>query len=85
MRDIVDCAVYFEEFKRPTKVNSFVADGRIIRVVKKDHTGKSSRMYVAYDSYTKIQLVAHHSKDEVIRFLQGKDLSILGVDNTRLF
>ena len=85
MRDLEDCYRYQPEIKRMTKTNSFIADGRVIYVVKKDHTGKSVKMYVAYDSSTKVQLAAHHDKDELIRFIQSKDLSVLGVDNTRLF
>ena len=85
MKPLDECWTYEPEIKRLTKANSFIADGRVIYICKKDHKGKALRMYVAYDSSTKIQLVAHHDKEEVIRFLQKQDLSVLGVDNTRLF
>ena len=85
MKPLDECWKYEPEIKRLTKTNSFVADGRVIYIVKKQYDGKSIKMYVAYDSSTKIQLVADHDKEEVIKFLQGKDLSVLGVDNTRLF
>ena len=85
MKPLDECWKYVPEIKRLTKTNSFVADGRIIYVVKKQYDGKSIKMYVAYDSSTKIQLVAHHDKEEVIGFLQKQDLSVLGVDSTRLF
>ena len=85
MKQLDECWKYEPEIKRLTKSNSFVADGRVIYVVKKQYDGKSIKMYVAYDSSTKIQLVAHHDKEEVIKFLQKQDLSVLGVDSTRLF
>lgn len=85
MRQLEDCKVYEGNISRLTKANSFVADGRIIYTVKKDYEGKALKLYVAYDSATKIQLAAHHDKEKLISYLQGKDLSVLGVDNTRLF
>ena len=85
MKPLDECWKYEPEIKRLTKTNSFVADGRVIYIVKKQYDGKSIKMFVAYDSSTKIQLVAHHDKEEVIKFLQVKDLSVLGVDSTRLF
>ncbi len=85
MRDIEDCAVYQLDIKRLTKTNSFIADGRVVYVVKKDHTGKAVKIYVAYDSHTKVKLAAHHDKEVLIKYLQHKDMAVLGVDNTRLF
>lgn len=85
MRDIEDCKTYEPDIRKPTKANSFVADGRVIYVVKKDYTGKPLKMYVAYDEATKVQLMAHHDKDTLIEFIQSKDLSVLGKDETRLF
>ena len=85
MKTIEECNKYIADFSKATKANSFVADGRIIMIMKKEYDGKSTKMYVAYDSSTKVQLVAHHDRDEVIKFLQKQDLSVLGVDNTRLF
>ena len=85
MKDVEECWKYEPEIKRMTKTNSFIADGRVIYVVKKDYTGKTIRMYVAYDSSTKVQLCAHHDKDELIRFVQSQDLSVLGVESGRLF
>ena len=86
MLPLDECAKYEPDIKRMTKANSFIADGRVIYVAKKDETGKTlSVIYVAYDSSTKVKLAAHWCKDTLIRYLQGKDLSVLGVDNTRLF
>jgi hypothetical protein len=85
MRALEECCTYQPDITRLTKANSFIADGRVIYVTKKDYEGKANRMYIAYDSSTKVQLAAHHDKNEVVKFLQGKDLSVLGVDSSRLF
>ena len=85
MRTLDECEKYQPEIKRMTKANSFIADGRVVYVVKKDHIGKTVGTYVAYDSHTKVKLAAHYDKDTLIKYLQGKDMSVLGVDNTRLF
>ena len=86
MRPLEECYKYEPEIKRMTKTNSFIADGRVIYVVKKDHTGKTlPKTYVAYDSHTKVKLAAHWDKDKLIRYIQSQDLSVLGVDETRLF
>lgn len=85
VREPDECFKYEGEIKRLTKANSFVADGRVIYVVKKDYTGKTSKMFIAFDEATKVQLFAHYDKDVLINFLQQQDLSCLGKDETRLF
>jgi hypothetical protein len=85
MKDVNDCYKYNGEFSKATKANSFVADGRIVMILKKDYIGKTSSIHIAYDSFTKVQLMAHHDKDILIKYLQTKDLSVLGEDTTRLF
>ena len=85
MRQLDECKMYEPDIKRLTKTNSFIADGRVIYITRRSHTGKALKMYVAYDSHTKVQLAGHYDKDVLIKYLQGKDMSILGVDETRLF
>ena len=82
MRAIEDCYKYEPEIKKVTKSNSIVIDGRVVYIVKKEHTGKVSRMFIAYDKETKIQLMAMHDKDELIQFLLEQDMSVLGSKNT---
>ena len=78
MRDIDDCFVYHEEFKRSTKSNSFVASGRVIQVVKKDKDGKSLKVFNGYDKESRILLASHWDKDFLMDYLSDKDLSCLG-------
>ena len=78
MLNLEDCYKYQSDIKRVTKANSFIASGRVIYIVKKSAEGKSLKIYVAYDRETKIQLLAHWNKDKLIRYIQGKDLSMLG-------
>ena len=85
MRTIEECDVYEPDIKRVTKTNSFVADGRVVYVVKKDHEGKTTKSYVAYDRATKVKLAAHWDKDVLIDFVQKQDMSVFGIDETRLF
>ena len=85
VREVSECFVYQPEIKRLTKANSFTAGGRVIYIVKKDYKGKAIKMYVSYDYETKVQLVAHHDKDEVIRFISKQDLSVLGSSEYSLF
>ena len=85
MRDIKECKVYENDINRMTKGNSFVASGRVCYICKKSSDGKATKIYIAYDSASKIQLGAHHSKEYLTKYIQGKDLSVLGVDKSSLF
>ena len=71
------CFRYEPEIKRLTKASSFIADGRVIYIAKKDHEGKPSKFYVVYDYKTRIQLGFHSDKDFLIDYIKKKDLSIL--------
>ena len=85
MRDISDCKVYGGTVSKLTKANSVVVDGRVIRITKKDYTGKASKSYIAYDSSSNLQLASHHDKDTLIGFLLKQDMSVLGIDKQSLF
>lgn len=52
-------------------------DGRVIYIVKKEHTGKACKFFFAYDYETKIQLHFSLYKDELINLLETKDLKVL--------
>lgn len=78
MLDKEDCFVYEPDIKRVTKSNSFIAGGRVIYIAKKKPDGKASKSYQAYDKDTKILLSSHWDKELLIKYLQGKDLSVLG-------
>lgn len=78
MRATEDCNVYEPDIKRVAKSNSFVASGRVIYIVKKESSGKTSKIYYAYDRETKIQLGGHWDKEYLINFLIQQDLSCLG-------
>ena len=85
MRQVDECKTYELNIPKLTKVNSFVADGRVIFITKKSYEGKPLKMYIAYDSHTKVQLAGHRDKEFLIKYLQSKDMSVLGVDESRLF
>jgi hypothetical protein len=78
MLDTEKCFKYEPEIKRVTKANSLMVDGRVVYIVKKDHTGKSICLYVAYDKETKIQLGYNEDKQALINYLLDKDLSCFG-------
>ena len=46
---------------------------------------RSSQLFIAYDRASKVQLAAHWDKDVLIKYLQGKDMSVLGKDEMSLF
>ena len=64
------CNVYEGSFSKLTRANSFIASGRIIIVLKKQHDGKPSDCYVAYDYKTKKQLTFHWEKDRLIEVVK---------------
>jgi len=79
MRNLDECWKYHKEFGKATKANSTTASGRVIMVMKKAHDGKSlTRCYVAYDKESRVQLSQSWDKDKLIRFIQSKDLTMLG-------
>jgi hypothetical protein len=78
MRSLEECNKYQPDIKRVTKSNSFTSGGRIIYIVKKDYTGKTVKVYVAYDKETKIQLMAHWDKEFLIEYIRKQDLTIFG-------
>jgi hypothetical protein len=82
---VEDCFIYQPDIKRVTSANSFIAGGRTVYIVKKDSTGKSIKIYNAYDKDTKTQLSSHWDKDILIKYLQTKDLSCLGSTQGSLF
>lgn len=79
MIPIDKCFRYEPEIKRLTKASSCIASGRVIYIAKKDYTGKASKLYVAYDYKTKIQLAFNTNKDKLIEYIQEKDLSVLDI------
>jgi len=78
MLELSSCYKYEPEIKRITKANSFLASGRVIYIVKKDHKGKTIKIFNAYDKESKTQLSQHWDKDKLIKYLQRQDLTILG-------
>ena len=85
MRELDDCWKYEPDIKRVTVSNSFIADGRVIYIVKKEHTGKSIKLFVAYDKATKVQLAAHWDKEVLISYIQKQDMSVFPRDEASLF
>ena len=78
MIPIEDCFRYQPDIKRLTKSNSFIHNGRVIYLVKKDHEGKAMKNhFVAYDYKTKIQLAFMTNKDKLIEFIEKQDLGVL--------
>ena len=77
MLDTKVCFKYQPEIKKLTNANSTMVDSRIVYIVKKDYTGKTSSMYIAYDYKTRIQLAFHKNKDELIEYLKDKKLDVL--------
>ena len=80
-----DCYTYQIDFSKATKVNSFMASGRVIMIHKKEHTGKAIKIYIAYDRDSKVQLSQHWIKDDLVKYIQEQDLSVLGVTQGSLF
>lgn len=77
MIDILSCHRYSLPMPKLSKVNSFIIDDRVIYVTKSDYLGKTSRLYIAYDYETKIQLAFNINKDELIEYLKDKNLKVL--------
>ena len=80
MLDKDKCFTYELVIPKLSKANSFIASGRQVYVKKADCTGKSSKLFVAYDYETKIQLLAYWNKEDLIKYIQSKDLTSLGGD-----
>ncbi len=76
MRDIDKCKVYEPEIKRLTKTNSSIINGKVIYIVKKDWTGKSSPFFCAYDYQSKVFIHFDKDKNSLIGYLFDK----LGTD-----
>lgn len=77
MNEVSSCEKYEPKIKKLTKANSLVINERVIYICKKDHTGKASKLFVAYDYETKIQLAFNKDKDILIEFLEKQDLKVL--------
>jgi len=77
MRELDVCFKYQKEIKKLTKANSAMIQDVVIYIVKKDHTGSSSKFFFAYDYKTKIQLHFHSEKAELIKFLNEQDFEVL--------
>jgi hypothetical protein len=75
------CFKYEPPIKRLTKSNCITADSRVIYIVKKDYKGNASKLYIAYDYVTKIQIAFHKDKEFLIKFLQNKSLGVLNENN----
>jgi hypothetical protein len=73
------CFKYSGDIKKLTKANSTIVGNRVIYIVKKDHEQKTSKLYIAYDYKTKIQLAYNSEKDKLIEYLNKRkeDLSVL--------
>jgi len=71
------CFRYEPEIKRLTKASSFIADGRVIYITKKDHQGKPIVLYAAYDYKTRVQLAFMDNKEKLIEFIKKQDLKVL--------
>ena len=77
MRKLEDCFKYQLDIKKLSKANSTAISGRVIYIVKKDHTGKSSKFFFAYDYETKVQLHFDLDKDKLIEFLNEQNFEVL--------
>lgn len=77
MIPIESCYRYTGIITKLTKTNSFIHNGRVIYIAKKDHEGKPYGLYIAYDYKTKIQLAFGKTKDFVIEFIKKQDLKVL--------
>ena len=77
MVELTDCFKYELPIKKLTKSNSIMVDDRVIYIVKKDHTGKASRFFFAYDYLTKIQLHFKDNKQELVDVLSKENFEVL--------
>lgn len=64
---------YQPDIKRLTKANSIVIQDRVVYIVKKKESGKTVKLFVAYDYETKIKLAAHWDKETLIEFLNKQN------------
>lgn len=62
-----------------SKSNSVIVGDRIIYISKKNHKGKITGMYIAFDYETKIQIAFHKDKDELINYLKSRDKDLKDV------
>jgi len=60
-----------------SKANSATIHDRVVYIVKKDHAGKSSSFFFAYDYVTKIQLHFKDNKQELIDVLSKENFEVL--------
>lgn len=63
-----------------SKPNSVIVGDRIIYISKKNHKGKTTGMYIAFDYETKIQIAFHKDKDELINYLKSIDKDLKDVN-----
>lgn len=71
-----NCFKYEPKISRLTSANSIIVGSRVIYITKKDHTGKTTSSFIAYDYETKIQLAWHKNKDDLIAYLNKKEKEI---------
>lgn len=57
------------DFGKITKANSFVIHGRLIYVSKKDALGIATKVYIAFDYETKLQLGFSPNKEKLFDML----------------
>lgn len=67
------CFIAEFEFGKLTKSNSVVINNRLVYISKKDYTGKTIKVYIAFDYETKIQLGFFSSKEKAIEILSKYD------------
>ncbi len=68
------------DFGKITKANSSVINGRLIYISKKDSSGNQTKIYIAFDYESKIQLGFYSDKEKLIDMLTRKlDSNILRI------
>jgi len=63
---------YKKDFPKLTKSNSYIKDGVVFYIAKKNHNGNLATFYVAYEYKTKTKIAFHKDKDKLKQFLDKK-------------
>lgn len=58
------------DFGKLTKANSRIINTRLVYISKKDYTGTNTKVYIAFDYATKIQLGFASDKDKLVEMLE---------------
>ena len=62
---------YQLDFPKLSVINSYIKDGVIFYITKKNHNGKVSPFYVAYEYDTKVKITFFKKKEDLINFLEN--------------